>query len=1273
MKKKTTKLLALLLICAMIMSIAPMAVLAEGEPAAEPQGSSAPWDGTSTKQPSGTGEENDPYLISTAAELAWVAQEVNGGRQANRYYKLTADIDLNNKPWTPIGNSSDAFSGTFYGDEHHTIKGLYIEGRADSALFGNMTSGNLKNFSVEGTVKGATDYAAGVLAHANLTDTVFIENVGSKVDASATSAVGGIVGFAEGNGTLSIKTSYNSGEVSGPDSCNVGGLVGFIKRAGLQLYVTSSYNMGKVIYKSGSTMPGGIVSEDAASKVANITNCFNAGEIVSSCGSAIIAGVTKKVPNVDGCYYLRGCYYDPNGKDVDPNIVAGDKGDGITATPFTDSLTAPDSNFTQTKDISVRVDGSNKTVTIPTFEWDKVISKVTVTFDTAKGGSYTVNGTMITKETKLTEKAPATFTLVATPDEGYKFLGWFDASGNAVDSTFVATNDMAVTPRFAYADSAWGVGAETYDSLDAAVEAAASTADKTIILRKDTTLLARDEEYVIPAGYTLLIPYSEKEVNQAKAPADGTNPGSDWSAHNDRGKSYAYRTLTMNSGAKLTVNGALSIGGYYYAPGSEERGNISGGYGCIQMNEGSSIVVNSGAKLYAWGFISGQGTVTVKNGAVAYEWFQVNDFRGGTKTGTLFFDTNTLSTGESGGDSSGEKTPHHVFMFSQYYVQNVEVAMTFEKGASEKVYTVLYMAQAGAIIGVDTVGSSINFVGENGMFKTTDGSFTKDYDENTDRMVFTSYGTAEINSIVIDLEIIRRVAKKPIDSKDFVLPITNNIVINVKSASAEKEGNITVNQDIALLPGAEINIDSGSSLTIAEGSNLYVYDSDAWKASYVNSNTHKSYVPATTQPGRVGTHPLSDAKILINGTLDAFGGVYTTVKLDSEGNIVAGEGSGANICSTGSGLFIQEGNPGTNKVTYQYENNSSFASVPVRAAYLKNADGSYYAELFSLKGGGEVRYINGQWTADFYTITWDVNGTATTVYVPEEQKPIYTGSIPSKPMTDSGDRSKAISYRFIGWRDENDDLYTNNIPVAEEDMTYTAEFKPVRAYYNIALGVKLGDGADVIPLRTTTYYNANAARKLTTPAFYKTDTANYVFDHWEVTLGGEMDATYNTHQITIRPNQGGEYSAVAVYRLADTAAAESPEVHLTETYTEIVAANDDQQDRLLMKAKYKTCATMTFTVPEGYKINDVGFVVSIKDSNKDPVYQDGNSLSSLCGSWSGKSGLFSGAYTVHINMSNYQSTNTYIKAYLKVTDAQGNASTIYSDPVSCTFNALNGK
>ena len=105
------------------------------------------WDGETTKEPA---QVDGVYQIGTAEELAWFAAAVNAGTASSADAVLTDDIDLNNKEWTPIGNGTNKYSGTFDGEDH-TVKNMSITVPAEyMGLFGYVDGGEIKNITVSG-------------------------------------------------------------------------------------------------------------------------------------------------------------------------------------------------------------------------------------------------------------------------------------------------------------------------------------------------------------------------------------------------------------------------------------------------------------------------------------------------------------------------------------------------------------------------------------------------------------------------------------------------------------------------------------------------------------------------------------------------------------------------------------------------------------------------------------------------------------------------------------------------------------------------------------------------------------------------------------------------------------------------------------------------------------------------------------------------------------------------------------------------------------------
>ena len=556
--------------------------------------------------------------------------------------------------------------------------------------------------------------------------------------------------------------------------------------------------------------------------------------------------------------------------------------------------------------IKVYIKSGSTTATKITMTNVALVSDITATttFVPAENGTYTVDGKTVTETYSNTQSSMTAYQVVATPADGYQFLGWYNLTTGKYIATAASTalnieSDCTITAKFASKSVAlFETGGQRFDDLGDAVSYAQANKQSKITLATDGSISGT---YTIPTGITLLIPFDAAGTLYTDAPAAiRTTPAS-----------KAFRTLTMSEGTSITVNGAISLGGRYFAAGGGQQGRPVGDYGYIKMADNSSITVKSGGNLYAWGFISGSGSILAESGATVYEFYQIADFRGGSASSNM-----------------GNK----VFPFSQYFVQNIEVPLTLNAGANEKVFSGVYAMST-------TYTTAISFIGDNGMFKVASGSFTKDYDEKTDRLILTVNGEAELNTLSLKL------ASMSVNSASYVLPITNNISINIQS------GKVTINQDTALLAGVEVSIAEGADLTVSSGKNVYIYDGDEWNSDNFVWGPCK-FKSVAYAPGKAHNRTdadLKDAKVDVNGSLTAIGAIYTTK-------------GGADICSSGgTGKYIQQGAPGTATATYQYNaNGNSAVTIPITAAKLHNADGSY-VETKTAKAGDTINYVSGVW------------------------------------------------------------------------------------------------------------------------------------------------------------------------------------------------------------------------------------------------------------------------------------------------------------------------
>ena len=640
--------------------------------------------------------------------------------------------------------------------------------------------------------------------------------------------------------------------------------------------------------------------------------------------------------------------------------------------------------------IKVYIKSGSTTATRITMTNVALVSDVTATttFMPAENGTYTVDGKTVTEEYSNTQSSMTAYQVVATPAEGYQFLGWYNlTTGKCIATTATASlnieSDCTVTAKFVSKVVAlFETGGQRFADLNEAVAYAQANKQSKITLATDGSISGN---YTIPTGITLLIPFDAAGTLYTNAPAAiRTTPAS-----------KAFRTLTMSEGTSITVNGAISLGGRYFAAGGGQQGRPVGDYGYIKMADNSSITVKNGGNLYAWGFISGSGSVLAESGATVYEFYQIADFRGGSASSNM-----------------GNK----VFPFSQYFVQNIEVPLTLNAGANEKVFSGVYAMST-------TYTTSINFIGNDGMFKVVSGSFTKDYDEKTDRLILTVNGEAELNTLALSL------AGMNVDSASYILPITNNISINIQS------GKVTINQDTALLAGVEVSISDGADLTVSSGKNVYIYDSDEWNSDNFVWGPCK-FKSVAYAPGKAYNRTnadLKDAKVDVNGSLTAIGAIYTTK-------------GGADICSSnGTGKYIQQGTPGTGTVTHQYNASSKDISIPITAAKLHNADGSF-TETQTAKAGDTINYVNGVWGGtpcahentelrNAKEATCTEPGYTGDTYCKDCGEKIGTGTaIPAKGHTEVIDEAVAATCTTPGKTEGKHCSVCNEVLVAQEEI-----------------------------------------------------------------------------------------------------------------------------------------------------------------------------------------------------------------------------------------------
>ena len=297
--------------------------------ASSESGSGEGWDGTTVTEPA---QADGVYQIGTAEELAWFAAKVNDGTAAAANAVLTADIDLNNKEWTPIGNYPNRYVGNFNG-QNHTVKNMSITVGAEYiGLFGFAAKRTIENITVEGKIDikdlaaqvkcgGLIGYLCSDIYDGDETAAGKVINCVSKVDITVsgslkqTSNFGGLIGSTAVEAKV-IGCAYKGNIYCGIThkatqswrrSVYVAGIVGNANDSIIENCYNNGTVIGKVFGRSATMVCGGISNFVGISQ---IQNCYSTG------------GVSAEAENgVSGCtLYCGGVlgYLTKNPKDAYP-------------------------------------------------------------------------------------------------------------------------------------------------------------------------------------------------------------------------------------------------------------------------------------------------------------------------------------------------------------------------------------------------------------------------------------------------------------------------------------------------------------------------------------------------------------------------------------------------------------------------------------------------------------------------------------------------------------------------------------------------------------------------------------------------------------------------------------------------------------------------------------------------------------------------------------------------------------------------------------------
>lgn len=471
------------------------------------------------------------------------------------------------------------------------------------------------------------------------------------------------------------------------------------------------------------------------------------------------------------------------------------------------------------------------------------------------------------------------------------------------------------------------VGGSRYATLEEAFQYAKDNTNRcTIVLTQSYTLPTG--KYELPANASLVIPF-----NATHTAIMGAKPA----MRNTPGIVEEFIRLTLANGAHLNINGKMEVGGEMFCQQTGKTGFINSSYARVQMEQGSRIQLNSGAYLYAWGFITGQGEITVKNNGEVHEMFQIDDMPSMSAIANNYMDN-----------------PCKYFPVQRYFIQNIEVPTTYYYNS--RLICVMSNYYKGA------VGVGYNYDEKIGVVGTSESLFLVDvndesswvrkrYDAEHDYQVWDVNSSAKLGSIAITID------DETLHSANYILPITQNMRIHAL------DGDFTITQSTLFQPGSSLEIDKTASLTVnktffdsrnyEQDLCVYVFDKDQWPWTQPYT---VSFSPSWAN-GIVPTREIDDAAFTIHGDVTVKGGLFTSRKA-AESTQTDGAHIGSLSSDAGTVLFADSAAADTVLILLPNTTDSLF--IGMEPAKLLNADGTYVPTAGTLPDEAFI-YANDAW------------------------------------------------------------------------------------------------------------------------------------------------------------------------------------------------------------------------------------------------------------------------------------------------------------------------
>lgn len=472
------------------------------------------------------------------------------------------------------------------------------------------------------------------------------------------------------------------------------------------------------------------------------------------------------------------------------------------------------------------------------------VKAVNYSADDANGGSVSAkkaDGTSVASGESVVMGSE--ITLSATAKDGYKVYGWQNvATGEFIASSSVKVTVVGDTEYKAIIKPIGTYTALVGNTLYATInEAQTANPEGTIYVIENCAL---ENDFTLLQGVTLILTYSQSD--RTGYAQGGGNDRVSWNCGVN-----PYVTLTVNG--KLTLNGKLIVGGVQHKADQSAQGHTSGAY--AQMVVNGSVEIANGGYLDVIGRVTGNGTITAKDGATLRQPFTVNNYSGGTNTYALY-DANQ-------------------FPFVQFATINVECKQVVNYGAKVIGSTSLFFWSSITtqdVVLVDKVENRTS-EGEGALIWMHEGSSLEiSYDSS--KKIDSKVGNIHLGDFgVTTIDVYGNITAGEFSLQGYgsgtmVLAIPYTYNFNIKSGAT-----VTIDQAYKIMPGAIVTIDNGATVNITEKGTLYVYD-----GLYQSSKNGKRY-PYYDELAANGF--AKSGMLVVNGTFNVngtFAGIAQTVE-----------------------------------------------------------------------------------------------------------------------------------------------------------------------------------------------------------------------------------------------------------------------------------------------------------------------------------------------------------------------------------------------------------